>query len=86
MQVQVPTPLDRKAPRLVPHGAAYLDDRIMREPEVYDATGLDRVTRWRMESKGKFPRRLNLGTNSIGWLASEINAWIAERAAARELA
>ena len=54
-------------------------DRFVREPEVHKITGLSRTTRWRLERRGEFPRRRALSTNTVGWLASEIEAWMAER-------
>lgn len=38
----------------------------------------------RLEAAGKFPKRVRLSTNSVAWMASEIDAYIAELAAARE--
>ncbi len=38
----------------------------------------------RLERAGKFPRRVQLGENRVAWLESEIEAWIAERAAERD--
>lgn len=37
----------------------------------------------RLEQAGKFPRRLKLGPNRVGWLSSEIENWIESCAAAR---
>jgi prophage regulatory protein len=54
-------------------------DAIIREPECWRRTGLSRSTRWRLERKGKFPRRRQLSPGCSGWLASEIAAWIAAR-------
>ena len=54
-------------------------DRFLRETEVRHITGLSRTTRWRLERTGKFPRRRRISHNAVAWLASEINAWIAER-------
>ncbi len=59
-------------------------DRFLREPEVQHITGLSRTTRWRLQRDGKFPRRRQISTNAVGWLASEIDAWIAERTAPAE--
>jgi prophage regulatory protein len=56
-------------------------DRFMREPEVRRITGLSRTTRWRLERVGKFPRRRQLSANAVGWLASEIRAWMADQSA-----
>ena len=64
--------------------APQIEDRFMREPEVQRITGLSRTTRWRLERLSKFPRRRQLSVNAVGWLASEINAWMAERSAPTE--
>lgn len=45
--------------------------------------GLSDPTIWRMEQAGTFPKRLQLGGNSCGWLESEVMGWLAERIAAR---
>jgi prophage regulatory protein len=34
-------------------------------------------------SKGKFPKRVPLGENRVGWIESEIVDWINEKAARR---
>ena len=57
-----------------------MTDRFVREPEVKHITGLSRVTRWRMERRGEFPRRRRISTNAVAWLESEIAEWMAERA------
>jgi prophage regulatory protein len=38
----------------------------------------------RLEKAGKFPRRIQLGPNRVGWVATEIDAWLAERIAQRD--
>ncbi len=38
---------------------------------------------WRFERDGKFPKRIKLGANRVGWLLSEVEDWIAEKAAER---
>jgi prophage regulatory protein len=53
--------------------------RILREPEVYRRTGISRVTRWRWERDGMFPRRVRLGRNIVGWREHEIQEWIESR-------
>jgi len=57
----------------------------LREPQVREATGLSRSTRWRLESQGKFPARRQLSANTVGWLRSEIEAWIKSRRPAASL-
>ena len=58
------------------------DERFIREPEINRITGLSRTTRWRLERTGRFPRKRKLSDNAVGWLASEIEAWMAERVVA----
>jgi prophage regulatory protein len=36
----------------------------------------------RLEKAGKFPLRIRLGQNRVGWLLIEIEAWVASRRAA----
>lgn len=58
-------------------------ERILRKKELLAMLGLSDPTVYRMEKTGRFPKRLRLGGNSCGWLQSEIDGWIAARAAAR---
>ena len=54
--------------------------RLLRFPEMKPRIGdLSRSTVWRLERAGKFPARRQISTNSVGWLESEIDAWIAGR-------
>ena len=60
---------------------------ILRRPQVESRTGLRRSTLYTRISEGTFPRPINLGARAVGWLASEVDAWVAERvAASREAA
>ena len=54
-------------------------DSFVREPECRLITGLSRVTRWRLERAGRFPRRRRLSSGAVGWLRSEIANWITSR-------
>ena len=47
-------------------------------------TGLSRTTWWRLERKGLAPKRRQISPNGVGWLQSEIVAWIASRASRNE--
>ena len=58
--------------------------KILRLKDVRLKTGLSRDTILEWEQSGHFPRRLKLGPRAVGWLESEIDEWIAERAASRE--
>jgi prophage regulatory protein len=55
------------------------DFKFLRDPQVAILTGLSKSTRWRLEKFGKFPKRRQLSTKSVGWLASEIEDWIETR-------
>ena len=55
-------------------------DRIIRKAELLSIIPLSHVTIWRMEKAGKFPKRVQIGGNAVGWLASEINNWIDQKA------
>lgn len=58
-------------------------DRIIRKPEARQITGLSDPTIYRLEKEGRFPKRLRLGGAACGWLLSEVNEWLRQRAAAR---
>lgn len=53
--------------------------KFLREPQVFALTGLSKSTRWRLENNGDFPKKRQLSTKSVGWLASEIEEWIQTR-------
>ena len=57
-----------------------MTDRFVREPECLRRTGLSRTTRWRLEQQKKFPKRRRISDNAVGWLESELNAWMDQRA------
>ena len=60
--------------------------RILRRPEVRDKTGLTDPTLDRKEQAGEFPKRIPLGTGrAVGWLDHEVDQWIKDRVAARDL-
>jgi prophage regulatory protein len=54
-------------------------DGFIRERECAEVTGLSRTSRWRLERAGEFPKRRRLSSGAIGWLRSEIAAWVASR-------
>ena len=49
--------------------------RILRASELTERLGISRVTLWRWERKGRIPAKRQIGPNTIGWLAAEIDAW-----------
>lgn len=37
----------------------------------------------RLENEGKFPKRVSLGANRVGWVLAEIDEWLAAKIASR---
>ena len=58
-------------------------------PRIIDRSELDTMIPYtlehirRLEKDGEFPKRIQLGPHRVGWLLSEVEAWINERAAKR---
>ena len=50
---------------------------------VKSRTGLARSTIYDLIKKGRFPPPIHLGQRSVGWIESELSAWIEERIALR---
>jgi len=57
--------------------------KVLRPKDAAAKCGLSRMHLYRLERAGSFPKRLRLGPNSVGWLEEELDAWIRERAEAR---
>jgi prophage regulatory protein len=45
-----------------------------------------RTQLWRLEKTQKFPKRVALSTQRVGWIEHEIDQWLEQKAAAREAA
>ena len=60
-------------------------DRIVREAERKLITQVSRTTAWKWEQLGLFPKRIKLGSRSVGWSFLEINAWLQQRRETRNL-
>lgn len=57
--------------------------RIIRQKEVSEKLGLSKATIWTyVRTRDDFPKPIRLGANSVGWLESEIDAFIDARIAA----
>lgn len=54
-------------------------ERLLRLSDVIDRTGLSRSSIYLKIGEGKFPPNVNLGSRSVGWIESEIDAWIQDR-------
>ena len=57
---------------------------ILRRRQVEARVGLRRSTIYQGVADGTFPRTVRLGARSVGWLAHEVERWLADRVAARE--
>ena len=53
--------------------------RFLRIRQVMQVTGLSRMTIYRLELAGKFPKRRQLSENSVAWLEADISQWIDSR-------
>ena len=58
--------------------------RIIRKRELKQKIGYSDMHISRLEAAGRFPRRIQLGPNSVGWLDSEISDWIQQKVAERD--
>lgn len=58
--------------------------RLLRLPSVTERVGLKRTAIYDMVRVGTFPKPVPLNDKSVGWLESEIEAWIASRVAVRD--
>lgn len=54
----------------------------LRLPDVEARCGVNRRTLYYWIERGMFPRPINLGPRTVGWLDSDIEAWIHEKAQA----
>jgi len=57
--------------------------RILRMKMVIEITGLARSTVYKYIAEGIFPKPITLGGRSVGWVESEVFAWIQARVAER---
>jgi prophage regulatory protein len=54
-----------------------MSKKFIRLPEVKNKTGLSRSSIYLRMSNGEFPQSISLGNSrAIGWLESDINAWL----------
>lgn len=53
--------------------------KIYKISNVCEITSLSKATIYREINKGKFPAPYQLTERSVGWLDSDINAWISSR-------
>lgn len=57
---------------------------ILRLPEVIRTLGLSKASVYRMVKAGTFPQSVRLGANTVGWLRTDVEQWVSEKAGARD--
>jgi prophage regulatory protein len=57
--------------------------KILKLPTVKERCGLSRSSIYAFAKEGKFPSPVKLSKRSVGWLESEINSWLEQRAELR---
>lgn len=64
--------------------ALNLPDRIINAAERRRLVPYTDVHIWRLEKARKFPKRIRLGANRVGWSLNEVIDWVEARKAERE--
>lgn len=58
-------------------------DRLISQNELLIMIPFSKMTIWRYENEGRFPKRIKLGPNRIAWSLQEVVDWIEEKKNAR---
>ena len=53
--------------------------RLLDQTTVLEKVPVSRTTLWRMERAGQFPKRLQISANRVGWLETDVDAWVEAR-------
>ena len=61
-----------------------MSNKIIKLPKTKSLTGLSRSTIYNRISENRFPRQVNLGGRSVGWVESEVLEWIDKRIVERD--
>jgi prophage regulatory protein len=54
-------------------------------PEVVVRTRLSAPTIWRLERKGKFPKRVVIGLRRVAWRVADLDRWMADPTSFKQL-
>lgn len=57
--------------------------KILKLPDVMAATALSRSSIYDFVKRGIFPAPVKLSERAVGWLASEVDGWLEQRAQLR---
>jgi prophage regulatory protein len=53
--------------------------RMLRLPQVIDATGLGKTKIYELQGRGDFPMRIKITAHAVAWVEEEVQAWLAQR-------
>jgi prophage regulatory protein len=53
--------------------------RMLRLPQVIDATGLGKTKIYELQGQGDFPMRVKITSHSVAWVEEDVQAWLAAR-------
>ncbi|WP_434144104.1 AlpA family transcriptional regulator [Photobacterium leiognathi] len=59
--------------------------RLIRLKEVMSLTGLGRSSIYKFMEESRFPKSVSLGDRAVAWVESEIEDWIVEKIAERDI-
>jgi predicted DNA-binding transcriptional regulator AlpA len=54
--------------------------KFIRRRKTAEMIGISQATLWRWTRSGHFPKPIQLGPNTVGWLEADIESWIASQA------
>lgn len=58
--------------------------KILRRKQVLERTGICPSSIYNFIAAGTFPKPINLGSRSVGWLENEIDEWVLSRIEKRD--
>jgi len=58
--------------------------RLIYAPELIQIVPYSLVHIRRLEDQGNFPKKVHLGANKVGWVRTEVDAWMQSRIDARK--
>jgi prophage regulatory protein len=76
---------DAPKPEQAPHADKELTPmsnrpiRLLRLPQVIEATGLGKTTIYALQALGDFPMRVKITAHSVAWVEEEVQAWLTAR-------
>ena len=56
-----------------------IGERLLRLPEVLERVPFRKITLYRLMREGSFPKNIQLGSNMVAWVASDIDKWVSRK-------